>query len=108
MSTNYIFTSIWFAAALIYLLPTLIAFYRHANSVWPIAVLNLLLGWTLLGGVAALVWSLTAIKDVPMHRAAVCPACLTPMHPDARICPHCRTPLGGPDPHKPVYGQRLP
>jgi ABC-type transport system involved in cytochrome c biogenesis permease component len=59
VSTNYIFTSIWFAAALIYLLPTLIAFYRHANSVWPIAVLNLLLGWTLIMWFGASVWAMT-------------------------------------------------
>lgn len=44
-----------------YFLPTFIVAWRnHQNSV-AIAVLNLLLGWTLLGWVAALVWSLTGI-----------------------------------------------
>lgn len=42
-----------------YLLPTLVAMQRgHAQSA-AIFALNLLLGWTVLGWVAALVWSLT-------------------------------------------------
>jgi len=45
----------------IYLLPTLIAAMRgHPNAV-PIAVVNILLGWTLIGYVVALAWSFTAI-----------------------------------------------
>lgn len=41
----------------IYFLPTIVASNRSHASTGAIFVLNLLLGWTLLGWVAALVWS---------------------------------------------------
>jgi hypothetical protein len=45
--------------ALAYFIPTFIALARgHPNCV-PILIVNLSLGWTLLGWVGALVWSLT-------------------------------------------------
>ena len=59
MNGGYLFSSIWIAGALIYLLPTLIAAYRHANSIWSIAVLNLLFGWTLIMWFGASVWAMT-------------------------------------------------
>jgi hypothetical protein len=40
----------------IYFLPTIVAALRHHQQVLAIFLLNLLLGWTLLGWVAALVW----------------------------------------------------
>lgn len=43
-----------------YFIPTFIAEYRHHNNFWPIAALNLFAGWTFIGWVVALVWSLTA------------------------------------------------
>lgn len=43
----------------LYFVPTINAFNRHHNSAGAILVLNLLLGWTLLGWVLALVWSAT-------------------------------------------------
>ena len=42
-----------------YFLPTVVAVMRSHHNTGAILVLNLLLGWTLLGWVAALVWSLT-------------------------------------------------
>lgn len=44
-----------------YLLPALIAGLRRHHNEGAIFVLNLLLGWTFLGWVAALVWACTAI-----------------------------------------------
>jgi hypothetical protein len=44
----------------LYLLPTLVADSRHHKNVWAIGALNLLLGWTFLGWILALVWALTA------------------------------------------------
>lgn len=43
-----------------YFLPTLIAAVRNHHNANAIMLLNLLLGWTFLGWVAALVWSATA------------------------------------------------
>lgn len=41
----------------LYMLPTLIAFYnKEKNTAW-IFVLNLLLGWSTIGWIAALIWA---------------------------------------------------
>ena len=46
-----------------YLLPSLIAKARRHKNILPIFVLNVLLGWTFLGWVVALVWSFTAQEE---------------------------------------------
>lgn len=46
----------------LYFLPGLIAYLRSHDNAVAIMALNLLLGWTLIGWVAALVWSLLAKK----------------------------------------------
>jgi hypothetical protein len=43
----------------IYMIPGIIALCRSHRQAVPILVLDLLLGWTLIGWVVALVWSLT-------------------------------------------------
>ena len=43
----------------LYFLPTLIAFLRQHKNKLAIFLLNLLLGWTVLGWVVSLVWSVT-------------------------------------------------
>lgn len=48
----------------IYFLPCILAGARHRNYV-PIAVINLFLGWTILGWVAALVWALYRAPQYP-------------------------------------------
>jgi hypothetical protein len=52
-----------FAAVLLalYFTPALVARHRQHQSGPAIAVLNLLLGWTVLGWIAALVWSLSGV-----------------------------------------------
>ena len=45
-----------------YFLPAFIAFRRKHHNRFAILALNLLLGWTFLVWVAALVWSLTAVN----------------------------------------------
>ncbi|WP_110642444.1 superinfection immunity protein [Salinicola sp. CPA57] len=56
----------------LYLLPTIIAAARHKRNVVAIGALNILLGWTLIGWVVALVWSLMHDKpdsnQQPMSR----------------------------------------
>ncbi len=49
---------VWIAVGVLYLLPTMIAWYRHANSTWSIAILNLLFGWTLIMWVGASIWAI--------------------------------------------------
>jgi hypothetical protein len=43
-----------------YFLPTIVAYWRGHRNLLAIFILNLLLGWTILGGIAALVWSCTS------------------------------------------------
>lgn len=50
----------------IHFLPTIIAALRHGRSVGGIFLLNLLLGWTVIGWVIALVW---ALRDQPRYVA---------------------------------------
>lgn len=51
---------LWMSMVALYFLPTIIAFVRRHHNSGPIGILNLFLGWTLIGWVAALVWSLTS------------------------------------------------
>jgi hypothetical protein len=46
--------------ALLYLVPWVVACRRHVYAQAGIIVLNLLLGWTVLGWVGALIWALSA------------------------------------------------
>jgi hypothetical protein len=48
---------------LIYFLPTIVALVRHKRNTVSILLLNLFLGWTLVGWIIALVWASTV--DVP-------------------------------------------
>jgi T4 superinfection immunity protein len=45
-----------------YWLPSFVAIARGHQSWWAIVALNLFLGWTVLGWIFALVWSLTALR----------------------------------------------
>lgn len=48
---------------LVYFAPTLVALVRHKRNTLSIFLLNLFLGWTLIGWIIALVWASTV--DVP-------------------------------------------
>jgi Superinfection immunity protein/Short C-terminal domain len=53
----------WFIAFVLlfpYFLPTIIAILRRKANTGGIFVLNLLLGWTLIGWIGALIWSLSS------------------------------------------------
>ena len=45
--------------ALIYLIPTFAAYSRGHRQATAIAALNVLLGWTILGWVGALIWAVS-------------------------------------------------
>ena len=49
-------------AVLGYFLPAVVAYSRRHHNRLAILALNFLLGWTFLGWVVALVWSLTAVR----------------------------------------------
>ncbi len=42
----------------LYFLPSLVAYFRQHRNIPAIFVLNLLLGWSVLGWVGSLIWSL--------------------------------------------------
>lgn len=46
----------------LYLLPTLVAFLRKHHNKAQILLLNLFLGWTFLGWIGALIWSVGTVK----------------------------------------------
>ncbi|MBW5800058.1 superinfection immunity protein [Halomonas elongata] len=48
-----------------YMLPTLVAALRKKRNTLAIGALNVLLGWTFIGWVVALVWSLASERDAP-------------------------------------------
>lgn len=50
-------------ACFIYMIPTCVAASRKHRNTMAIAVLNLFFGWTLLGFVGCLVWSLINVSD---------------------------------------------
>ena len=72
-------------AVAVYFIPNWIASARKHPNANAIFVTNLLLGWTLVGWVVALIWSLTAFEkkeaEQPMPVAAVVD--------DTKACPYC-------------------
>ena len=46
----------------LYFVPTMVALFRHAKHSAAIVVINLLLGWTVVGWLVAFVWSCTSEK----------------------------------------------
>lgn len=47
---------------LVYFVPALVAYRRDHHQKMAIAALNILLGWTVLGWIAALIWSVTQVR----------------------------------------------
>lgn len=79
-----------------YFLPALIANSRKNPSTNSITLVNLFLGWTVLGWLAALIWAL-APPPAPRNDEAgpspethvKCPDCAELVRRDARVCKHC-------------------
>lgn len=66
------FAAFFFIAGPIYFVPTIIALANKRGQSLGIFLLNLLLGWTLLGWVGALVWA--CVKDKPGSRSGSAPS----------------------------------
>ena len=84
-------------AGLLYLLPSVVAAIRRHPSGGAIFILNLLLGWTVLGWVVALIWSATGERGggqpaspAPMR---ACPYCAEAILAAAVKCKHCGSSL---------------
>ena len=72
----------------IYFLPTIIGYkHKNFNSIF---ILNLLLGWTLIGWVVAIVWAVSheepIKKEVPQKK---CPKCAEFVKAEALMCRFC-------------------
>jgi len=61
-------------AVALYFLPAIVASRRDHPNAASIMLLNLLLGWTLLGWIGALVWSASAISPPPLPTPQATPA----------------------------------
>lgn len=76
----------------VYFLPALNAMSRKHPSSGGVFLLNLLLGWTLLGWIVAAVWSASGkpgSSDPSPETHVRCPDCRELVLKDARKCKHC-------------------
>jgi len=94
---------------ILYFIPTVIAAIRQHHNGIPIFLVNILLGWTVVGWIVALIWSCTAVqpqlqkspqtatappspssqKASGSGSSSSCPYCFGQVDPRAQKCPHC-------------------
>lgn len=67
-ASSYMGVATLVTAALFYFPPTIVAWVRRHPNRLSIFLLNLLLGWTLIGWVVALIWSASAIRKAGADR----------------------------------------
>lgn len=75
-----------------YFVPTVAANIRQHRSASAIGLLNLFLGWTVLGWLVALIWANTGNVEPPpaiTDERVKCPDCRELVLKDASICKHC-------------------
>src|SRR5689334_246514 len=80
------------AIGFFYFIPSLEARRRRVSHRDAIFVLNLLLGWSLLGWVAALIWAMTDHTTegvATTERRSACPLCSEAILSTARVCRYC-------------------
>ena len=80
----------------LYFLPSILG--RTKRNFTAIFILNLLLGWTFIGWIVALVWALTADAPVPLTQARPsCSVCRSPIRAGQSFCSGCGSPLAWPN-----------
>ena len=81
-----------------YFLPTIIAVSRKKTNIVGIVLTNVLLGWTVVGWIIALVWAVSTERidqiasapvAIPQPSHRFCPKCGKPDQVGAQFCPHC-------------------
>lgn len=76
----------------VYLFPTLIAAGRRHPSLRTIAILNITVGWTVIGWTVAFIWA--AIWRTPiLEERHPCPHCAEAILPAAKVCGYCGSAL---------------
>lgn len=97
-----VFAVLFVGFFVLYFLPSLIgARKRNTNAIF---ALNLLLGWTVIGWIAALVWALTVEDTSPIRPRPIvqnpqrwtCSRCGTALHRSEKFCHSCGTPIAWP------------
>jgi 4-amino-4-deoxy-L-arabinose transferase-like glycosyltransferase len=83
---TFVAFSFFIVAPLLYLLPTLEALLRGHPNLPAIALVNVLLGWSLIGWVVAEVWALKRPEPAAVIAAAPA-AAATPR--ETKACPYC-------------------
>lgn len=79
----------------LYFLPSIIG--RDKRNFAAIFILNLLLGWTVIGWIVALIWALTVDSPVMGTPAQPsCSRCRTPIRADQSFCPGCGSRIAWP------------
>lgn len=89
---------VWIVVFALYFLPSMVAGGRNHPNSNGIGVFNLLLGWTVLGWVVALVWSMTSPAkppsiEPPRRDEKDCPMCGERILSVAKKCKHCGSDL---------------
>jgi T4 superinfection immunity protein/zinc ribbon protein len=83
-------------AFIMYFLPWFVALRHHHRDAGLIALVNFLLGWTVVFWVACLIWATRPPAEVPKQAASLpsaggrfCGSCGTKMAADSKFCPGC-------------------
>lgn len=97
----------------LYFLPTVIAWNRNHEGMVKIFLLNFLFGWTVIGWIGALLWSVSSSAAVPAAAPAVlsakeddseerirCPECAELILKMAKVCKHCGHKIARPAEHE--------
>lgn len=86
---KFVATLFFLAAPALYLLPTIEAWLRNHPNLGAIALVNIFLGWSLIGWVIALVWAFKKPEPVVALAPATAPAPASAPAQETKKCPYC-------------------